>query len=46
MRKMKILVKPRSVARWGNQFPRYIFKKGIYFMAIGCAFQGAPYGNK
>jgi hypothetical protein len=38
MRKMKILVKPESVARQGNQFPRYIFKMGIYFGAIGYAF--------
>jgi hypothetical protein len=46
MRKMKILVKPGRVARWGNQFPRYIFERDIYFVAISCAFQRVPYRNK
>jgi hypothetical protein len=46
MRKMKISVKPRSVARPGNQFPRYTFKRGIYFVGIGSAFRGVPYENK
>jgi hypothetical protein len=46
MRKIKILVKPESVARRGNQFLRHIFRRGIYFMGIGCAFRGVPYGNK
>jgi hypothetical protein len=46
MRRMKILVKPESVARWGNQFLRHIFRRGIYFNGISCAFQGVPYENK
>jgi hypothetical protein len=46
MRKMKILVRPGSIARRGNQFPRYTFKRGIYFVGIGCALRGVPYGNK
>ncbi len=24
--------------KMGQQFPRYVFKRGIYFVAIGCAF--------
>jgi hypothetical protein len=45
-RNMKILVKPRSVARRGNQFLRHIFRRGIYFVGIDCAFRGVPYENK
>jgi hypothetical protein len=32
--------------KMGQQFPRYVFKRGIYFVAIGCAFEGVPYRNK
>jgi hypothetical protein len=32
MRKMKILLKPGNFARRGNQFLRYIFRRGIYFV--------------
>jgi hypothetical protein len=39
MGNMKILVKLKSVASRGNQFPRYIFKRGIYSVANDCAFR-------
>jgi hypothetical protein len=38
IRNMKILVKPGSVARRGNQFLRHIFRRSIYFVGIDCAF--------
>jgi hypothetical protein len=43
---MKISVKPGSVARPGNQFSRYTFRRGIYSVGIGYAFRGVPYENK
>jgi len=46
MRKMKILVRLGGVVRRGNQFPRYTFRRGIYFVGIDYAFRGVPYENK